>query len=150
MVQRINVSVPDELYEEIQRYKDSLNLSGVFQNAVAEKIEAKEKYRKFKEQQKGGKDMQQIVSRLRKEKQEFETASYADGRKEGYELATELNKPIITTSANITGQAFMTSMETLHPDIKKKMTFIFYEGEKNGRPSSIVDLTVGEGEIIER
>jgi L-threonylcarbamoyladenylate synthase len=66
------------------------------------------------------------------------------------ELATELNRPIITTSANITGHSFMTNMETLNPTIKAKMTFILYEGEKNGRPSSIVDLTVGEGEIIER
>lgn len=66
------------------------------------------------------------------------------------ELATEMNKPIVTTSANKVGGSFMTNLDNLHKDIKKKMNFIFYEGEKNGRPSSIVDLTAGEGEIIER
>jgi len=66
------------------------------------------------------------------------------------ELATELNKPIVTTSANIKGHSFMTNMETLNPTIKSKMTFILYEGEKQGKPSSIVDLTKGEGEIIAR
>ena len=90
MVQRINVSVPDDLFEQIKNYKDDLNLSGIFQKAVAEKIEAKEKYRQFKEQ-KRGKSMQDIISRLKKEKEEFETSSYEDGRKEGYALATDLN-----------------------------------------------------------
>jgi L-threonylcarbamoyladenylate synthase len=66
------------------------------------------------------------------------------------ELATEMGKPIVTTSANIVGHGFMTSLETLNPNIKGKMTFILYEGEKKAKPSSIVDLTVGEGEIIER
>ena len=66
------------------------------------------------------------------------------------DLATEMNKPIVTTSANIVGHSFMTSMETLNPIIKSKMTFILYEGKKKGKPSAIVDLTVGEGEIIER
>jgi L-threonylcarbamoyladenylate synthase len=66
------------------------------------------------------------------------------------ELATKMNKPIITTSANKMGEGFMTSIENLNPDIKGRMNFILYEGEKKGKPSSIVDLTVGEGEIIER
>ncbi|MBN1644880.1 threonylcarbamoyl-AMP synthase [Candidatus Woesearchaeota archaeon] len=66
------------------------------------------------------------------------------------ELATEMGKPIVTTSANIVGHSFMTSLETLNPIIKAKMNFILYEGEKKGKPSSIIDLTLGEGEIIER
>jgi L-threonylcarbamoyladenylate synthase len=66
------------------------------------------------------------------------------------ELSTEMNKPIITTSANKMGQGFMTSIENLNPNIKGRMGFILYEGEKKGKPSAIVDLTVGQGEIIER
>lgn len=66
------------------------------------------------------------------------------------DLATEMNKPIVTTSANKVGESFMTNIENLHPDIKRKINFILYEGEKKGKPSSIVDLTAGEGEIIER
>ncbi len=66
------------------------------------------------------------------------------------ELATEMNKPIVTTSANIVGHSFMTKLDNLNPNIKGKMNFILYEGEKKGKPSSIIDLTLGEGEIIER
>jgi len=66
------------------------------------------------------------------------------------ELATELGKPIVTTSANKVGGSFMTHIDNLHPEIKAKTNFILYEGEKKGRPSSIIDLTAGEGEIIER
>ena len=65
-------------------------------------------------------------------------------------IATEMGKPIVTTSANIVGQIFMTNVDNLNPDIKCKMGFILYEGEKKGKPSSIVDLTAGEGEIIVR
>ncbi|MBD3361663.1 threonylcarbamoyl-AMP synthase [Candidatus Woesearchaeota archaeon] len=66
------------------------------------------------------------------------------------ELATELGKPIVTTSANKVGGSFMTNTDDLHCDIQKKIAFILYEGEKQGKPSSIIDLTTGEGEIIER
>ena len=65
------------------------------------------------------------------------------------EMTNDLEKPIITTSANITGKGFMTSMDNLDLDIKKKMDMIIYEGEKKGRPSTIVDLARKKG-IIKR
>ncbi len=55
----------------------------------------------------------------------------------------EMGFPVITTSANITNGDFMTALENLAPEIKKKVDFIIYEGEKQGRPSEIVDLTEG-------
>jgi len=61
----------------------------------------------------------------------------------------ELNVPIITTSANKSGEDFMTSLENLDDSVKSKVEFIVYEGEKHGRPSKIVDLTEKE-KIIER
>ncbi|MEM4263796.1 MAG: L-threonylcarbamoyladenylate synthase [Candidatus Woesearchaeota archaeon] len=63
------------------------------------------------------------------------------------EITNELNKPIITTSANITGKNFMTSLDDLDINVKKKMDFIIYEGEKKGRPSTIVDLARKRGII---
>ena len=63
------------------------------------------------------------------------------------EITNDLEKPIITTSANITGKSFMTNMDNLDAEIKKKMKFIIYEGEKEGRPSTIVDLARKRGLI---
>ncbi len=62
---------------------------------------------------------------------------------------SELGKPIVTTSANISGRTYMTKIEDLHGDIKKSVDFAIYEGEKVGRPSTIIDLT-GREKIVER
>ena len=51
-----------------------------------------------------------------------------------------LDVPIITTSVNKVGETFMTSLEDLEPDIQKEVEFIIYEGDKNGRPSKIVNV----------
>ncbi|MBS3126896.1 threonylcarbamoyl-AMP synthase [Candidatus Woesearchaeota archaeon] len=56
--------------------------------------------------------------------------------------------PIITTSANKTGQPFMTSIEDLDPEIEKGVEFMIYEGPKEGSPSKIVH--VEKEEIRER
>ncbi len=58
-------------------------------------------------------------------------------------IVGELGIPIVTTSANKTGQPFMTSVEDLDPDIEKGVEFLIYEGLKQGRPSKIVDLSKG-------
>ncbi len=66
------------------------------------------------------------------------------------DFVKELGFPIITTSANISGEDFMTSLENLHPEIKVKMDFIVYEGEKKGYPSTIVNLSKEKTEIVSR
>lgn len=62
----------------------------------------------------------------------------------------EMGFPVITTSANATDDDFMTSLDNLDIEIKKKMDFIVYEGEKKGRPSKIIDFTKEKTEIKER
>ena len=62
----------------------------------------------------------------------------------------ELGFPVITTSANVVGENFMTSIEDLDERIKSKVDFIIYEGEKKGRPSTIVDLSKKEPQITKR
>ena len=60
----------------------------------------------------------------------------------------ELGFPIITTSANKVGEAFMTSLEDLDKEVEKHVEFIIYEGEKTGKPSKIIDLE--KEEVLER
>ncbi len=61
-----------------------------------------------------------------------------------------LELPVITTSANIHGMYFMTTLEDLSPQIKSKVKFIVYEDEKRARPSSIIRLDTEELEVKER
>jgi len=56
-------------------------------------------------------------------------------------IAKDLNRPIISTSANITGEPFMTSLEDLNPRVKEHIDLIISEGSKKARPSKIIDLT---------
>ncbi|MDO8511353.1 MAG: L-threonylcarbamoyladenylate synthase [Nanoarchaeota archaeon] len=63
-------------------------------------------------------------------------------------VVRKLEFPIVTTSANRSGKAFMTSLDDLDPKIKEGVDFIIYEGEKKGRPSKIVNIV--EGKVKER
>ena len=56
-------------------------------------------------------------------------------------VVSEANVPIVTTSVNRSNEDYMTSLEDLDPAIKGGIDFILYEGEKEGKPSKIVDLT---------
>lgn len=60
----------------------------------------------------------------------------------------DFNFPIITTSANKTGNSFMTSLENLNSEIQNSVEFMIYEGEKSARPSKIINLV--EGSVKER
>jgi tRNA A37 threonylcarbamoyladenosine synthetase subunit TsaC/SUA5/YrdC len=55
-------------------------------------------------------------------------------------VAYSLKLPIVTTSANVTGQNFMTSLEDLDVNIRNNVDYVFYEGPKKGSPSTIVHL----------
>ncbi|MBR9691370.1 threonylcarbamoyl-AMP synthase [Candidatus Woesearchaeota archaeon] len=62
--------------------------------------------------------------------------------------------PIITTSVNTTDEPYMTKIEDLDLDINEnirhKIGFVLYEGEKPGRPSKIVHLEGDEVKVRER
>lgn len=65
-------------------------------------------------------------------------------------VVEELGVPIITTSANLTGKDYMTSLDDLDPAIRKSVEQIFYEGELQARPSTIVRLDKENVEMKER
>lgn len=58
--------------------------------------------------------------------------------------------PLITTSANKMDEDYMTTLENLNSEIKGKVDFIIYEGEKQGRPSKLVHLEGEEVKVKER
>ncbi|MCF7865905.1 Sua5/YciO/YrdC/YwlC family protein [Candidatus Woesearchaeota archaeon] len=62
-------------------------------------------------------------------------------------IVEEFEKPIITTSANKTGSDFMTNKDNLNIKIKNKIAFIVYEGEKKGKPSTIINLADRQEDI---
>ena len=64
------------------------------------------------------------------------------------DIVTAAGVPIITPSANISGKMFMTSMDDLDPELERGTHFAIYEGEKNGTPSQIVDLTKESEEVL--
>tara|TARA_Y100000310_G_C20704331_1_gene833681 strand:+ start:9898 stop:10464 length:567 start_codon:yes stop_codon:yes gene_type:complete len=59
-------------------------------------------------------------------------------------LVEECGVPIVTTSANKTGQKFMTSVEDLDAEVEKEVEFMIYEGPKEARPSKIVNVQMEE------
>ena len=67
-----------------------------------------------------------------------------------FQIIQLLKVPIITTSVNKAGEAYMTSLEDLDPKIKGHVSFCLYEREKKGSPSKIVNLTGKEIQVRER
>lgn len=56
----------------------------------------------------------------------------------------ELDIPIITTSVNKAKERFMTSLETLDPEIQTQVHFIIYDGEIMNKPSKIINCLTEE------
>ncbi len=54
------------------------------------------------------------------------------------DIVNKLGFPIITTSVNKQGENHMVSIETGDKEIVNKVDFVIYEGEKTGRPSTIL------------
>ncbi len=65
-------------------------------------------------------------------------------------IVEKLGFPIVTTSVNLHGEKFMTSISDLDDKLKSEVDLIVYEGEKKGNPSIIVDLTEDTARIINR
>ena len=64
------------------------------------------------------------------------------------ELASISGLPIITTSANISGQRFMTSLSDIDRSLAEKADFIVDSGLIDGRPSKVIDLTGDDAKVL--
>ena len=65
MTQRINISIPDELYEKLKRFKNSINVSKLCQKMLKEEIKKKEN---FLNRIGKPEELSEIINRLKKEK----------------------------------------------------------------------------------
>ncbi len=65
-------------------------------------------------------------------------------------LATEIGRPIVTTSANIFGKSNMTCLDDLDDSIKQKVDFIIDSGLVEGHASTLVFLNGKEVDVKER
>ncbi len=65
-------------------------------------------------------------------------------------VSTALKIPIVTTSANVSGDNYMTSIDDLDDRIKHHVDFIIYEGEKRGRPSQVINLAGEKIEVLRK
>ncbi len=55
-------------------------------------------------------------------------------------IVAELGIPLVTTSANKSGELFMTCRDDLDPDIRQGVEFLIDEGTKKARPSTLVHV----------
>jgi len=81
MAQRINISIPDELHADLEKWRDQLNVSGICQEALRKEAARLEAVAT------AGDDLDAVVKRLRAEKDEWEKHWYEVGVQLGYEWA---------------------------------------------------------------
>jgi len=80
MAKKVTISVPDMLHEQLEKWRESFNLSKMFQDAVSEAIQRKEEFQKRIREDL---DLGQIIERLRREKMQSQGNYFETGKKDG-------------------------------------------------------------------
>lgn len=80
MAKKVTISIPDLLHEKLEKWRESFNLSKMFQDAVAEAIQRKEEFQKRLREDL---DLSQIIDRLRHEKMQSEGNYFQSGKNDG-------------------------------------------------------------------
>ncbi|MFH0781838.1 MAG: hypothetical protein V2B20_07775 [Pseudomonadota bacterium] len=80
MAKKVTISIPDMLHEQLEKWRESFNLSKMFQEAVSEAIQRKEDFQKRIREDL---DLGQIIERLRREKMQSEGNYLETGKKDG-------------------------------------------------------------------
>ncbi len=80
MAKKVTISIPDMLHEKLEKWRESFNLSKMFQDAVVDAIQRKEEFQKRIREDL---DLGQIVERLRREKMQSERNSLEEGKTDG-------------------------------------------------------------------
>lgn len=81
MAQRINITVPDDLHARLQKWRERVNVSAICQEALEKEVSRLEAVPSHIE------DLDEVVARLRREKEEYERESFEKGLQFGLEWA---------------------------------------------------------------
>ncbi len=84
MAQKVTLSIPDMLHAKLNKWRESFNLSKMFQETLLDAIQKKEEFQKRIMQDF---DMSEIISRLKQEKSESEKNYLEMGINKGIEWA---------------------------------------------------------------
>ncbi|MGB3210596.1 MAG: hypothetical protein WBB19_07835 [Desulforhopalus sp.] len=84
MAKKVTISIPDMLHEKMEKWRESFNLSKMFQEAITEAIQKKEEFQKRIREDI---DLSQIIERLRREKIQSEGNSFDSGKNDGIQWA---------------------------------------------------------------
>lgn len=83
MSKNITVSLPDELFERVQAVKESINVSGICQEALEKETEKQELLKK-------GKNMTRI-EKLREQKLQYDQRYFDEGKQDGIKDAEDMD-----------------------------------------------------------
>jgi hypothetical protein len=131
MVKRTTISIPDELYEKMEKWSSSINFSKEFREHISRVIKNKEELQK---KVKGGKEMAEIIERLRREKME----NIVDYKKEGYEWGVEwakkahyleLRSVVDWESTDLEDLPYNENIEDLKSELKEYFTNYIHEDD---------------------
>ncbi len=64
------------------------------------------------------------------------------------DLMNEINKPIISTSANISGTSVITNTNLIDPELKKHISYVYDDGEKTNIASTLVKVENNKIKIL--
>jgi hypothetical protein len=85
MSQRINISVPDELYQKIQHFKERLNMSRICRGAIIHAIHIEEMRDQVDE------DIEKLATVFREERKESNRGFFKEGFKDGMKDALRMD-----------------------------------------------------------
>ena len=118
MARRITVSVPDMLHEKMEKWRQSFNMSKLFQDAIAEAIRKKEEFQKRIHRDL---DLSEIIERLRTEKAESEGNFQDSGKVAGLEWAQSAHYTDLVYAVNWQPSGAALKDELLGPYFSEKL-----------------------------
>lgn len=97
MSQKVTLSVPDDLYEKMQQWKDCFNFSGTFQDVISKEIQRKEDFQKRLTEDSS---MESVIERLKQEKQESTVILFDRGKEEALIWAKAAHYELLQIGVN--------------------------------------------------